>query len=214
MALSRKKTCLAVLRQLTNYDAPGFGELIGRKVDWMKKAESGKIPVPVEVSRMISHETGVSLDWILKGDAHKPCVDWKGEPYTLASWNAYRAKLGKGRPDQLRGCNPCAFLPEIFAIAEAAGEKFQMELFTRDLDACLNKLKARYGWNKAAGEGCFAHMEKNREAFTCAVTEGDFPEEDRAFLMDAPAGQWTKTFSVAHKPEPAKPAARRKVKRP
>lgn len=182
MALSQKRTCLAVLRQLTNLNAAAFGELAGRSVDWMKKAESGKIPVPIDVARLIAHETGVLLDWLLAGDPRSPCLDWKGDPYSLDTWHKYRTKLTSERPDQLSWCNPGAFLPMVFSIAQAAAEKYQLELFSRDLSAALGKLGARYGQNHEGGSRCLTHMAEHAPAFNLAVSEKRAGDETDALM--------------------------------
>lgn len=169
----------------------------------MKKAESGKIPVPIDVAKLIAHETGVSLDWLLAGDPKSPCVDWKDDLYTLDTWREYRGKLASERPEQLSWCSPGAFLPMIFSIAQSAADKYQVELFANDLSAALDKLGARYGQNHEGGNKCRAHMAEHSAAFNLAVSEKRAGDETDALmefsslapkaLRDSIASGWLRT---------------------
>jgi hypothetical protein len=178
MALSKRKTCLAIVRQITDLNAAGFGELIGRGVDWMKKAESGKIPVTVEIQRAIALQTGVDLGWLRAGDPAKPCIDMHGEPYTLQGWHNHRSKLKSGRPDMRLACNPCHWLLDIAAIAEAAGEAMQVDLFVHDMDTLLGRIAKKYGKKISACDRHLAKMHSSPEAFFWLVA-------DRGGLADA-----------------------------
>jgi hypothetical protein len=178
MALSKRKTCLAVVRQITDLNAAGFGELIGRSVDWMKKAESGRIPVTVQIQRTIALETGVDLDWLRAGDPAKPCIDMHGDPYTLKGWHSHRSKLKSGRPDMRFACNPCHWLLDIAAIAEAAGADMRIDLFAHEMDALLERLAKKYGKKISACDRHLAKMHSSPEAFFWLIA-------DRGGLADA-----------------------------
>ena len=203
MAESKKSTCIAVLRHLTPLTANEFASLIGRKVDWMKRIEAGILPLRPHVARLVAHETGVSLEWLLCGDPKSPCVDAKGNPYSLETWHAYRAKFGQERPDQLSWCAPCAYLPVIYSIARAAADKYQVELFADDLTAALDKLAARYGQNHEGGSTWQVHMAKYPDAFNLVVGEKRAGDETDAFvefsglapkfLSDATTRGWLRT---------------------
>jgi hypothetical protein len=77
MANAQNKTCLSILRSALGPVAgqeSRFGKMIGRSPSWVKKASCGIIPVPDDVAVRISHETGVALWWIKKGDVDAPIV--------------------------------------------------------------------------------------------------------------------------------------------
>lgn len=208
MAHSKKSTCIAVLRHLTPLTANEFSSMIGRKVDWMKRIEAGMLPLRPHVARLVAHETGVSLEWLLRSEPNSPCVDSKGYPYSLETWHAYRAKFSQERPDQLSWCAPCAYLPMIYSIARAAADKYQVELFADDLTAALDKLAARYGQNLEGASVYKAHMAKHADAFNLVVSEkraGDattdafveFTGLAPKFLRDATTGGWLRIGRLA-----------------
>jgi len=165
MALSKQRTCLAVLRGHTNLNAAGFAGLIGRSLDWMKKAESGKIPVPRPVLEAAAMQTGVDLGWLVTGDTSAPPVDRAGRPYSLKTFHAHRGRLKSRHMGALHALNVCAWLPELAAIAEAAADKFELALFGSDLQRAVDRLRARYG---------LADMARRRKTLDWRVSEDGF----------------------------------------
>lgn len=182
MALSKQRTCLAVLRGHTNLNAAGFAELIGRSLDWMKKAESGKIPVPRPVLEAAAIQTGVALGWLVAGDVSAPPVDRVGRPYTLQTFHAHRGRLKSRRMEALHAVNVCAWLPELAAIAESAAGKFELALFGSDLHRAVKRLRVRYGSEAKTARGALDAMKQNREVFAWSIHEEGF---DRRALPSA-----------------------------
>jgi hypothetical protein len=153
-------------------NAAGFAVLIGRSLDWMKKAESGKIPVPRTVLEAAAMQTGVDLGWLVTGDATAPPVDRAGRPYTLKTFHAHRGRLKSRRMEALHALNVCAWLPELAAIAESAANKFELAIFNSDLQRAVDRLRARYG--SAEVNGGLADTARRRKTFDWRVREDGF----------------------------------------
>lgn len=202
MALSKRKTCLAVLRQITQLDAVSFAAMIGRSHDWLKKAESGKIPVTPEIQRVIALESGVNLVWLHQADPTKPCVDLHGDQYTLAFFLAHRESLKAGKPDMLCACNPCGWLLQIAAIAEAAGEKMKIDLFANELDQFLNKLAKKHGSRFSACDRHVKKMDSRPELFLWLISDKGGQERAEDIIKAFPIFRkepWTFNFIETRK---------------
>ncbi|MEI8285489.1 MAG: hypothetical protein WCG52_10925 [bacterium] len=77
MALPQHKTCLSILRSILGPVAGGearFAKTIGRSKSWIKKASAGIIQLSEDAAIRISHETGVSYNWLLVNDPNIPPV--------------------------------------------------------------------------------------------------------------------------------------------
>jgi hypothetical protein len=104
MALPQHKTCLSILRGIIGPEANEkiFSKMIGRSVSWLKKASCGQIPLPENVAFRISHETGVSFDWLLANDVKSPPRTQKNEPFTRATYAELRGSFltGEAKDDR------------------------------------------------------------------------------------------------------------------
>jgi hypothetical protein len=77
MAKSQNKTCLSILRSILGPVAGGearFAKTICRSQSWIKKASAGIIPLSEDAAIRISHETGVSHNWLLANNPTLPPV--------------------------------------------------------------------------------------------------------------------------------------------
>jgi transcriptional regulator with XRE-family HTH domain len=77
---------VAVLRKICGLYQKEFADKIGCSRIYVQKIEQtpehGGQKLSSKLAQRISHETGVSLDWLLGGDPSAPPVSAKGEPYT------------------------------------------------------------------------------------------------------------------------------------
>ena len=77
---------VAVLRKICGLYQKEFADKIGCSRIYVQKIEQtpehGGQKLSLKLAQRISHETGVSLDWLLGGDPSAPPVSAKGEPYT------------------------------------------------------------------------------------------------------------------------------------
>src|SRR5262245_10258995 len=98
MALSQRKTTVAVLRGILgpfHGQEARFAILADRSRSWVKKASAGLMPLSERTARVLAHETGVSLEWLL-GPADQPAVDSKGQRYDEKYFKWYRARAEEG----------------------------------------------------------------------------------------------------------------------
>jgi hypothetical protein len=94
MANPQHKTCLSVLRSVIGSTAGNearFAEKIGRSTSWLKKASCGQIPLTENIALRISHETGISMRWLMQGDTSKTPVDKDDNTFTKATYENYRS---------------------------------------------------------------------------------------------------------------------------
>jgi len=150
MALSKKKTCLAVLHGLTCLNAESFAGLAGRRLDWMKKAAAGRIPLMPEVAATLAEETGCSLDWLLAGDVSKTPITKNSEPYSLVFFNWFRSRREAGKNPNTAGFAVAPFAMRINGIGSSAGDAGRASLFAWKLARALDGLEKEFGIDAAA----------------------------------------------------------------
>jgi transcriptional regulator with XRE-family HTH domain len=84
--LSRKLTCVAVLRTELGLTVEGFANLIGKSISAVNSLETGRLALSEETAFKIQQQTGVEMAWLLKGNPkEKPyAIDETGQshPYT------------------------------------------------------------------------------------------------------------------------------------
>jgi hypothetical protein len=96
MARPKHKTCISILRSQLGTVSGGevrFAKTIGRSPSWLKKTSAGIIPVSDDAAIRISYETGIAVEWILRGDTTKPPVDRHGNPYNKTSFEKHRVSM-------------------------------------------------------------------------------------------------------------------------
>jgi transcriptional regulator with XRE-family HTH domain len=113
---STVSTVVSVVRLGTELPAPEFAELIGKPYATLKSLESGRLELSEKTALAISKATGVSLEWLLRGDPKTSPVTDKGMPWTRESFDHVQAlklkeamrerhrKLGKSKtPEEAKG---------------------------------------------------------------------------------------------------------------
>jgi len=156
MRRSKKRHPVAVLRLKCGKSQKEFADLIGCTLGNLQKVEATRAKsghgLSQQLAQRIFHETGVSLEWLRKGDPKAPCVSARGEIYTpeifartQAERKFYdRAPWDRPHPwfqnNDALGC--CA---RVVAILQSAGkrEKYYMAMY--QLGAALDKLQKDFG---------------------------------------------------------------------
>lgn len=67
-----------------------LADLVDRKMITIQKIENKKLSLSQELAHEISHQTGVLVDWLLKGDPHVSPTTSDGAPYTHEYYVSYR----------------------------------------------------------------------------------------------------------------------------
>ena len=162
MANPQHKTCLSVLRSVIGSAAGNearFAEKIGRSTSWLKKASCGQIPLTENIALRISHETGISMRWLMQRDTSKTPVDKDDKTFTKATYENYRSPdyfPGKGCDCEARssyecGCEGADWTPK--EVYDLRGEVMALKAFAESTAHLAKSLKAerdeaRAGWDQ------------------------------------------------------------------
>src|SRR5262249_4237927 len=124
--MKRPRHPVAVLRKRCELRQKQFADLIGCSLVYLQKIEQtprrGGKPLSAKLAQRIFHETGVSLEWLRKGDPKMPPLSARGEPYKRELFvraQAEKKSYNKPhpfflKPDALRYC------ARVVAILESA----------------------------------------------------------------------------------------------
>lgn len=146
-----KRSTVAVLRKACGLYQKEFADLIGCSVPYLQKIEQtaarGGKPLTARLAQSIWHQTGVSLDWLRKGDVKVPAISSRGEKYSEEIFiRAQAEKKAYDRPhpfflnnDALQCC------ARAFGILRSArkGEKYYIAIYK--LGSVLDKLELEFG---------------------------------------------------------------------
>jgi transcriptional regulator with XRE-family HTH domain len=132
-----------------------MAELVKCATITIQKIENRGLTLSEGLARRISHETGVPLQWLLKGDPLQPALGLDGSPYSRESYDRFRARKtprNKFIDELMLPIYSLICHAEIRAIAESAhnrGADFQ--LFRYKLDLVLSELAREFGACKSIG---------------------------------------------------------------
>ena len=102
--ISRKSTPIAVLRHtLGPHDGQEdvFAATVDCSVSWVKKVSAGLRNITPQTARLVSMATGVSEEWLLKGDPKAPILEQDSvTPYTRDSYERWRRDNQIGCPSK------------------------------------------------------------------------------------------------------------------
>jgi transcriptional regulator with XRE-family HTH domain len=99
---SKKKTTVAVLRQILGITVEEFSKLIDKSVTTVNSLETGRLKLSEETAFRIQQETGVEMSWLLTAKSkEKPYVFEPGgygfkRPYTKELFELTQAQKKKG----------------------------------------------------------------------------------------------------------------------
>src|SRR5215467_11873873 len=82
---SKRKTTVAVLRQVLGLSVEEFAKLIGKSATTINSLETGRLKLAEETAFKIQEETGVEMEWLLKAAP-------KEKPYVLSFEDHQRRK--------------------------------------------------------------------------------------------------------------------------
>lgn len=125
MAKSKRKTTLAVLREILGYqgDQYFFANLIGKSPSWVQHTSSGHLPLTREAAYQVGFATGVSPEWLLSGNVESP-------PRTFDSANFFTQETFQNYQHQKKSS-----FPELTDPLLEAGTKIIPEALVKILSA-------------------------------------------------------------------------------
>ena len=162
MALSRRKTTVAVLRGILGSihgQEDKFAKLAERSSSWVKKVSAGQEVLVDDAARVLELNVGISLAW-LKGDPSLPPISLTGRPFDFKFFENYRAKLRDGIYPRISVVRFTGTISKIAAIGAAAGRKGKASLFHWRLSEFLKKCSDDFGFDESAGRKLERSLEK------------------------------------------------------
>jgi transcriptional regulator with XRE-family HTH domain len=149
MSRSKKKSTLAVLREIIGITAGQMGKRLGCSRHTINSIEINRIALGEERATKLFSETQISPDWLLANDPTAPPVSAKGEPYTREI--SKRAQAEKGFFDQghpyFRLTNAIGFCAQLVAILESANAQKKYFMAAYKVGKALDSLRNEFGQN-------------------------------------------------------------------
>jgi hypothetical protein len=208
MRTSTRKTTAAVLRELlrTKDDRMrdrDMAKLLKTSVSTIHSVESDRLKLSPSLAKRMVHETGISLEWLMKGDPNAPPIAEKtGEPYTREIYERVQAlKTAYDQsPPMLRNFDKLGFCARLIAILESASARRDYYLARYKVHTALDSLRCEFGMD----EKVYQHSESDSYNVHIAMA--------KAALKQVLAGE---IFTQLHhsKPEPTKKRASKKRRR-
>lgn len=102
MAKSQRKTTIAILREVLGPEGQQdiFAALVGRSRSWVRHTSSGILPLTREAAYQIAFATGVSPEWLLRGDVTRPPVTSEDcRPYDWAAFQNHQTRKKSTFPE-------------------------------------------------------------------------------------------------------------------
>lgn len=173
MRISERKKPAAVLRFILGekLDAD-FCTLVGCSRDLWRKLENGDRRMTERVAAHVESATGVSRVWLLADNAKAKPVGIDGQPFTLESFRAYRAKQLTGERKPLAfAVYPGGHLVSLIGSAIAAGRAGKLAAFAVELDAAVAGLRNKFGFDAQAGAAALDRMRENARPYLLEVCD-------------------------------------------
>lgn len=124
------------------------------------------------VAAHVESATGVSRVWLLANNAKAKPVGIDGQPFTLESYRAYRAKQLTGKRKPLAfAVYPGGHLVSLIGSAIAAGRAGKLAAFAVELDAAVAGLRNKFGFDAAAGAAVFEKMRQDPKPYLGEVCD-------------------------------------------
>ena len=142
---------VAIVRQICRLYQKEFAELIGCSRIYLQKIEQtpqhGGQRLSEKLATRISHETGISLAWLLTGDPNLPAVSGRGEPYTHQIYeHAQAEKKWFDQPQPyFRRNSALGFCAQLVAILESANAQKKYFMAEYKVGKALESLRNEFG---------------------------------------------------------------------
>ena len=158
--ISHKKTPVAVLRAMLGLSVEEFAKLVGIAPSSVNSIESGRLALSEKTALQITRETGVSVAWLLNGNAkQKPYLtkflNGPREKYTPEEFEKIQAAKSVG-PAKVSSSNELNLLWAFdticpwFSVFYKAAENGQADLAVWLMRKAIIELAERFGENAEA----------------------------------------------------------------
>jgi hypothetical protein len=151
MRRSSQKTTAAVLRKFLGIrTSEEMARILKRSEHTIRSVESGRLKLSPSLAVRMFHETGISIDWLMKGDPTVPPIAESGEPYTPKIYERTQAqKLPYDEPGpKFRSIDKLGFCARLIAILESASAKKDYFMARYKVDTALDSLRREFGMDE------------------------------------------------------------------
>jgi DNA-binding XRE family transcriptional regulator len=200
-------TPAAVLRAILGIKDAEMAEILGCSRATIHSLESGRLKMSNAMARRMFHETHISPQWALAGNAKAPPVAAGGEPYTRAIFERAQAeKVQRNRPPlQSLLLDALGYAARLVAILTSASNRGEYYMASYKTWAALRALREEFGQDLAVytptnssldqnAEQALAVLQKFREAYDEAQVH-----LSRLFVQPTPAAAKNKLPRVRKK---------------
>ena len=147
---STLKTTAAVVRSIARETDWKWADIMGKSIHTIRHLEAGTLRLSPAMATKMFHETGISLEWLLKGDPVAPPISGRGEPYSRAIFE--RAQAEKTPHDQppsvFRHFDKLGFCARLIAILESASARKDYYLARYKVHTALDSLQREFGMDE------------------------------------------------------------------
>ena len=147
MRTSSGMTTSAVLRTILGIKDAEMAELLGCSRHTIHSLESGRLKLSDELATKMFHETGISVDWLLKGDPSAPAIAANREPYSRETFEKTQAnkKWFDRQHPWFRSNDALGFCAQLVAILESANARKNYFMAAYKVGAALESLRKQFG---------------------------------------------------------------------
>ncbi len=166
MRTSSEKTTAAILRKIVGKKDWEWAQMLGRSVQAIHNIEAGRTKLTHELATKLFHETGISIDWLMKGDPTVPPIAENGEPYKAEIYE--RAQAQKSPHDQphpvFRNFDKLGFCARLIAILESASARKDYYMARYKVHTALDSLRREFGMDEKVYQHSAPHHVNNSMA--------------------------------------------------
>jgi plasmid maintenance system antidote protein VapI len=147
---STRKTTAAVVRSIAGETDWKWAEIMGKSIHTVRHLEAGTLKLSPAMATKMSHETGISLEWLMKGDPTAPIAEKTGKPYTREIYErtqAFKTAYDQSRP-VLRNFDKLGFCARLIAILESASARRDYYLARYKVHTALDSLQREFGMDE------------------------------------------------------------------
>ena len=147
MRTSTRQTTSAVLRGLLGIKVPEMAALLKCSEDAIKSLETGRLKLSDYMAERMSQETGISLQWLIDGDAKAPPISVLGQPYTEKLFHLAQATKGffDSPPESFLNGDALDLWARLAAILTSASNRGEYQMAAYKAMKAIQQLGMEFG---------------------------------------------------------------------
>jgi hypothetical protein len=153
MRTSLKRTTLAVLRSIIGVKDNEMAEILQCSCPTIHSVESGRLKLSDDLARRVSHETGISLSWLLNGDVKAPPISANHRPFTRELYESHRATKTLPAGMEFSPVEMASFYGQLRAILVSADCRSDYQIAAYKVEKMITALAAEFGRDESVYSG-------------------------------------------------------------